>query len=177
MTNKLVKILILGTATVSMTACGATTNGLGKALAQKAASQAVASQLAANKSPDEDATTTVITQTTTTSIASLNMEPECQAIATKVAAVDARISAANDVINGGNNVEGEAAVSVASTAAAHSGAAQVIGKVPFGGLFAKTAMDSVAKSGKKKVKKAKKELSKATLERAKLEGMYAGKGC
>lgn len=177
MANKLVKTLILGTATLSMTACGATTNGLGSALAQKAASQAVASQLAANESPADDATATVITQTTTTSIASLNMAPECQAIATKVAAVDARISAANDVINGGNNMGGEAAVSVASTAAAHSGAAQIIGKVPFGGLFAKAAMDGVANSGKKKMKKAKKDLNKATLERAKLEGLYAGKGC
>ena len=177
MTNKKIKFLILGAAAVSMTACGATTNGLGKAMAQKAAAQAVASQLAAKESPDDVTTATVTTQTTTTSVASLNMAPECQAIANKVADVDARISAANDIINGGNSVGGEMAASVASTAAVHSGAAQVMAKVPFGGLFAKAAMDGVAKSGEKKMKNAQKDLNKATLERAKLEGMYAGKGC
>jgi hypothetical protein len=180
MVSTSIKILFLTTATLSLAACGATTNGLGKALAQKAASQAITAQMASDEPMITETTTTsttVVMPATTTNIASLNMAPECQAIATKVAAVDARILAANEILNGGDNVAGQAVASVATQAAVHNGAAQVIGKVPFGGLFAKAAMDGVSNSGKKKAKRATKDLNKATLERAKLEGMYAGKGC
>jgi len=180
MTGTSLKILVLTATTVSLTACGATTNGLGNALAQKAVSQAVASRMAADEPVIAETTvrtTTVVTPVDETLLVSSEMSPQCREIATKMAATDARIESANVTINGGENIAGQAAASVATQAALHNGAASVISKVPFGGLFAKAAMDSAANSGKKKIAKAQKDLSKATLQRAKLEGMYAGKGC
>lgn len=180
MTRNSLKFLFLATAAVSLTACGASTGGFASAMAQKAVSEAVASKMAADEpvvTEINTSTTTVMTPSETSLLVDADLSPECQKIATKMTETNARITSANEVIGSGQGIGGQAAAAAASQAAVHGGAAQVISKVPFGGLFAKAAMDSVANSGKKKVAKAQKDLEKATLERAKLEGIYAGKGC
>ena len=176
-------LLIITTALSLLSACGATTGGLQNAVAQKVASQAVTSAMASRNSgvvtPEAIETTAVETTIDAQSVTPVQVSKKCASIATKLAALDLEIDEANNVIVGanGSNVAGGLAASVATQGALHGGAAQVIGKVPFGGLFAKAAMDGMANSGKKKIAKAQRKIQKATLEKAKLEGMYAGKGC
>jgi len=171
------KLVLMATAVMGVTACGASTGGLQNALAQKVASDAIQSTIANDE-------TTVVTTVTTETVAitpevSDTMSPKCKKVALKMAELDARIAIANETISKGNgaNMAGQAAAAAASQGAMHAGAAQVIGKVPFGGLFAKAAMDKVANSGKKKIAKAQKDIQKATLERAKLEGKFSGLNC
>lgn len=168
------KIILFSTLALSLSACGASTGGLKNAIAQKVASEAVQKTMATN----EAAAVSVVT-TETIIVDPASADPKCAALATKIVAVDQRILEANEIIAGANgtNVAGGLATAAATQGAMHAGAAQVIGKVPFGGLFAKAAMDGVANKGKKKAAKAQKSLQKSTLEKAKLEGMYAGKGC
>lgn len=165
------KLILISAMALSISACGATTGGLKGAIAQKVASEAVRSAVTEN---EPVAVTTVTTETVYVE----NNDPKCAAIQTKMMAVDQRILEANETLGtNGTNVVGGVATAAATQGAMHAGAAQVIGKVPFGGLFAKAAMDKVGNSGKKKQAKAQKSLQKASLEKAKLEGMYAGKGC
>lgn len=170
--------LALGLSVIGLSGCGATTGGVQNALAQKMASEAV------QKAMENDETAVVTTVTTETVAVTPvdvteDMSPDCEKVAMKMVKVDTRIAAANEVIATGNSsvVAGQAAAAATSSGAAHMGAAQAISKVPFGGLFAKKALDGMANSGKKKIAKAEKDLQKATLERAKLEGRYAGMNC
>jgi len=166
---KTASLLILGLAGLSLSACGATSGGLAQSLAQTAASKAVASSSA----PAPQIQTTAAAET------ALPADAKCEAIAVKMAETDAVIASSNEIITGAaqSQAAGQAVASGASTAAVHSGAAGALARVPFGGLFAKAAMDTMANSGQKKAAKAQKELDKAVLRKAKLSGLYAGRNC
>ena len=165
---KTTSLLILGLAGLSLSACGATSGGLAQSLAQQAATKAVA--------PSSSAPAT---QTTTVAEADLPTDAKCEVIAAKMAEADAVIANSNEVISGAaqSQAAGQAVTSGASTAAVHTGAAGALARVPFGGFFAKAAMDTMANSGQKKAEKAQKELDKAVLRKAKLSGLYAGRNC
>lgn len=166
---KTTSLIILGLTGLSLSACGATSGGLAQSLAQKAAVQAVTSP--STQSPSM--------QTAAIAEPVIAKDAKCETIALKMAETDATIDESNMIISGAaqGNVAGQAVAAGASQAALHTGAAGALARVPFGGLFAKAAMDTVANSGKKKAEAAQKQLEKATLRKAKLSGLYAGRNC
>ena len=126
--------------------------------------------------------TSKVTPTTTPATVqapTVDSNMDCAALTTEMAEVDATIMAANKTLgnSGRANVAGQVAATGASQAAMRSGAAGAIAKVPFGGLFAKSAMDAVANSGKRKAEQAQADLQNANLRKASLSGLYAGKNC
>lgn len=160
-------LLMTGVMAVSLAACGATTGGLAQSLATKAALQSVSS---ADSTPSTAATA---------QLPMVDSHMDCAALTAELATVDAIITASNDTIHGagGTNLAGQVAATGASQAALHSGAASALAKVPFGGFFAKKAMDTVANSGAKKMEQAQADLQNANLHKASLTGLYAGKNC
>jgi len=160
-------LIMSGLLAVSLSACGATTGGLAQSMAKQAAIGAVTSNNASTAAP-------IATQ-----VVSVDSSMDCAALAKEISDVDAIIFASNETISGsgGSNIAGGLAAAGASQAAAHSGAAQALAKVPFGGLFAKKAMDSVANAGRKKVEAAQADLQNANMRKASLSGLYAGKNC
>ena len=104
---------------------------------------------------------------------------DCATLMTEIAKTDAIILASSETITGagGANFAGQAAAAAGSQVALQNGAAGALAKVPFGGLFAKAAVDKVANSGKRKTQKAQADLQSANLRKAKLSGLYAGKNC
>lgn len=164
---KTTTLLISGLTAISLSACGATTGGLAQSMAKKAAYDAVTSK--ANSTPAPVATQAV----------SIDYSMDCAALAKEMSDVDAIIIASNTVISGSgtSNMVGGLAAAGASQAAARSGAASALAKVPFGGMFAKKALDSLANSGKKKVEAAQADLQNANMRKASLAGLYAGKNC
>lgn len=161
------KILMTGLLAVSLSACGATTGGLAKSMAKKAAIQSVSSQSPTTSAP------------TTAQLPVVDGHMDCAALTVELAKVDRIINASNETIagSGGANIAGKAAAAGASQAALHTGAASALAKVPFGGLFARKAMDTVANSGAQKVEQAQADLQNANLHKASLSGLYAGKNC
>ncbi|CAM3832322.1 hypothetical protein [Litorimonas haliclonae] len=162
-------LLILGLAGLSLSACGATSGGVAQSLAQQAAMRTVTPAPAQAVSAESEVTADPI----------IVADAKCETIAAKMAEADTTIANSQAIIAkaGQSNVAGQAVASGASTAAVHSGAAGALAKVPFGGFFAKAAMDKAANSGRKKAAKAQKELDKAVLRKAKLSGLYAGRNC
>ncbi len=162
-------LLILGLAGLSLSACGATSGGVTQSLAQQAGMRAV------SPTPVQSAPV----QTAIAPDPVIAADAKCETIAVKMAEADATIAKSNAVITGAeqSDMAGQIAVAGASQAAVHSGAAGALARVPFGGLFAKAAMDTAATSGRKKAEAAQRELDKATLRKAKLSGLYAGKNC
>lgn len=164
-------LLILGLAGLSLSACGATSGGVAQSLAQQAAMRAV--------TPTPTPAETPLLQSSVSDEPILVADAKCETIAVKMAEADATIANSQAIIAGAgqSNIAGQAAAAGASQAAIHSGAAGALAKVPFGGFFAKAAMDTAANSGRKKAEAAQKELEKATLRKAKLSGVYAGRNC
>jgi len=162
-------LLILGLAGLSLSACGATSGGVAQSLAQQAAMRAVTPTPAQAVAAESEITADPI----------VVADAKCETIAVKMAEADATIANSQAIIAGAgqSNMAGQAAAAGASQAAIHSGAAGALAKVPFGGFFAKAAMDTAANSGRKKAEAAQKELDKATLRKAKLSGLYAGRNC
>jgi len=160
-------LLITGLTALSLSACGATTGGMAKSMAKQAAVNTVSSKVTSTAAPS------------TVQAPNVDSTMDCAALSTEMAEVDAIIDAANKTLgnSGRANVAGQVAATGASQAALHSGAAGALAKVPFGGLFAKSAMDAVANSGKKKAEKAQADLQNANLRKANLSGLYAGKNC
>ena len=150
-------------AAVSLCACGATTGGVAGTMAQQAAMQTISSP----------------TPTPAAQPAIVNGDADCTSLSAQLAEVNALINQSNQTIaaSGGVNVAGKVAATGASHVALHNGAAGALAKVPFGGLFAKAAVDSVANAGKRKAAKAQADLQNATLRKATLTGLYAGKNC
>lgn len=161
------KFLMTGLLAVSLSACGATTGGLAKSMAKKAAVQTASSQLSPTSEP-------AIAQ-----FPAVDSHMDCAALTVELAKVDAIIIESNGTINGSGSADmaGNIAAAGASQAALHNGAASALAKVPFGGLFAKKAMDTMANSGAKKVEQAQADLQAANLHKASLTGLYAGKNC
>lgn len=160
-------LIISGLTAISLSACGATTGGLAQSMAKQAAIGAVTSNTPTTAAP-------VAMQSV-----SVDNSMDCFALTKEISDVDAIILASNETISGSgsSNLAGGLAAAGASQAAASSGAAQALAKVPFGGLFAKKAMDSVANAGRKKVEAAQADLQNATMRKASLSGLYAGKNC
>ncbi|RKQ68920.1 hypothetical protein DES40_1695 [Litorimonas taeanensis] len=183
-TRKTAQFLLASALAVSLSACGASTGGLAKSLAKDAAMKTVSNQVSPQTVapsvvsaplPDAAASTE---PTPTPIVRRAKTNKKCKAIAEEMNEIDANIVAYTEIINnGGSSLAGQAAATGASHAAVHSGAANALMKVPFGGLFAKSAIDSLANSGAKKVEKAQKDLEKANLRKATLTGLYTGKDC
>lgn len=152
---------------LSLSACGATTGGIAKSMAKQAAVKSVSSKVSPTAAP------------AAVQAPVINGDMDCAALTTEMAEVDAIIATSNKTLgnSGRANVTGKVAATGASQAALHSGAAGAIAKVPFGGLFAKAAMDKVANSGAKKAEQAQADLQNANLRKASLSGLYAGKDC
>lgn len=161
------KILMTGLLAVSLSACGATTGGLAKSMAKKAAIQSASSQLSLTSAP------------ATAQFSAIDSHMDCAALTVELAKVDVIISESNNTIDGAGSADmaGKMAATGASQAALHSGAVSALAKVPFGSLFAKKAMDTMANSGAKKVEQAQADLQNANLHKASLSGLYAGKNC
>lgn len=160
-------LLMTGLVALGLGACSATTGSVAKSMAGQAAMQAAASKSA------QPATAAAV------EAPAVDTSMDCAALTEEMTEVDAIIAASNKTINGAGtaDIAGKAAAAGASQAALHTGAAGALARVPFGGLFAKSAMDSVANSGQKKVAKAQSELQSANLRKATLTGLYAGKNC
>lgn len=161
------KLLMTGLLAVSLSACGATTGGLTQSLAKKAAMQSVSSQVSTSSAP------------AAVQFTAIDSHMDCAALTVELAKVDAIINESNETIAGAGsaNMAGQVAATGASQAALHSGAASALAKVPFGGLFAKKAMDTMANAGARKVEQAEADLQTANLHKASLSGLYAGKDC
>ena len=185
--NTITKMTLISVAALSMAACGATTGGVAGSGAVKA--QAMMAEAPAPAPASESRTYTAqpaevpITASDMSAAVTAPM-PEarskaCTKLYAQIAEQDVIIADANNVLNGGTagDTAAKLGTSIATQAALHNGAAQVMGKVPFGGLFAKAGMDYAASSGERKAKAARDNLNNATLKRAKLAGKYEGKGC
>ena len=159
-------LLITSLAALSLSACGATTGGMAKSMAKNAAVKSV------TKASPTSAPASVQSPM-------VNSNMDCAALTTQMAEVDATIMAANKTLgnSGTANFAGQAAAAAGSQVALQNGAAGALAKVPFGGLFAKAAVDRVANSGKRKAEKAQADLQAANLRKASLSGLYAGKNC
>jgi len=160
-------LLISGLIAIFLSACGATTGGVAKSIAKQAAMKSVSSKVSPTAAP------------ATVQAPAVDSNMDCAVLATEMAEVDATIMAANKTLgnSGAATIAGQAAATGASQAALHSGAAGALAKVPFGGLFAKSAMNAVANSGKKKTEQAQADLQNANLRKASLSGLYVGKNC
>jgi hypothetical protein len=160
-------LLMTGLLTLSLSACGATTGGLAKSLAKQAAIQSASA-------PASISPTSVTTQ-----LPAVDHNMDCAGLSTELADVDALINTSNKTIAGSGraNVAGKIAATGASQAALRSGATSALSKIPFGGLFAKKAMDTAANTEVKKVQQAQANLQSANLRKATLSGLYAGKNC
>jgi len=160
-------LLITGLTALSLSACGATTGGIAKSMAKQTAVSSVTSKVTPTAAP------------AAVQAPIIDGTMDCAALTTEMAEVDATIMAANKILgnSGSANLAGQVAATGASQAALHSGAAGALAKVPFGGLFAKSAMDVVANSGKRKAEQAQADLQNANLRKASLTGLYAGKNC
>jgi len=160
-------LLITSLMAFSLSACGATTGGVAKSMAKQADMKSVSSKI----SPTDAAATA--------QAPIVNTAMDCAALTTEMAEVDAIIAASNKTLSGSGraDVAGKVTATGASQAMLHSGAAGALAKVPFGGLFAKSAMDTVANSGRKKAETAQADLQSANLRKASLSGLYAGKNC
>lgn len=160
-------LLITSLMALSLSACGATTGSIAKSMAKQAAVNSVSSKV--SPTPTVSAVQAPVVDSTM----------DCAALTVQMAEVDAAIMTANQTLgnSGRANVAGKVAATGASQAALRSGATGAIAKVPFGGLFAKAAMDRVANSGEKKAAQAQADLQNANLRKASLSGLYAGKDC
>lgn len=163
-------LLICGIAAVSLSACGGTTGVVAKNLAKNAAMSSAATQLV---------TPTSVPTSAAMQVQVVDNNMDCEALTKEMAAVDETIRVSNKTLasTGGATFAGQAAAAGASQAALHSGGARALAKVPFGGLFAKTAMDAAANAGRKKAERAQADLQNANLRKASLSGLYAGKNC
>jgi len=160
-------LIFTGLLALSLSACGATTGGLAQSMAKQAAIGAVTSN------------TSTATAPVAVQAVSIDSSMDCAALTQEIKEVDAIILASNETISGsaGSNLASGLAATGASQVATRTGAAQALAKVPFGGLFAKKAMDSVANAGLKKVEAAQVDLQNANMRKASLSGLYAGKNC
>jgi len=160
-------LLIISAVTgLSFSACS-TTGGLAESLAKQTAMSSITSKATVSATP------------TITQAPIVDGTMDCAALSAELSKVNTTIKTSHAIISGSgqSNIAGQVAATGASQAALHSGAAGAIAKIPFGGLFAKKAMDSVSNSGQKKVEKAQAELQNANLRKASLTGLYAGKNC
>jgi len=166
-------VLITSVLALSLSACGATTGGVTKSLAKQAAISTISQQI---QNQENMAT---LTEPAPATVQPVEADKKCVTLAAQIAETDEIIAQATTTIDGagGANIAGQAAAAGASQLALQNGAAGALAKVPFGGLFARSAMNSIANSGKKKVEKAQKSLNKAKLRKARLSGLYAGKNC
>lgn len=165
------KLILGGLAAISLSACGATTGGVAKSMAKQAAVQT--------------ARTAVMPETQTpvtasqSHMATLDPQANCASLSAELTAVNADIIAANQTLEtaGGSDFASRSAVAGLSQAAVRGGASRALSKVPFGRMFAKSAIDSVADSARMEAEKAEADLQNANLRKANLTGLYAGKGC
>jgi|GEM_PF-2770898 len=165
---KMSSLIITGLLAGSLSACGASIGGLAQSMAKKAAVDAASAKIA----PQETTQTAVVTE-----VPEIDSSMDCAALSAEIQETDAAITAANETLGGSAaaNVKSDAVNAGASYALAKTGAAGAVSRVPFGGLFAKSAKDAVAKSDQKKIEQAKTDLQNANMRKASLTGLYAGK--
>lgn len=163
-TKKIALGLLVGATFMTLGACGATTGGVAKTVAAPAVVEKTT------------VTKTTVVAPATVKVGKVNSDTSCEQLTVKMAQIDAEMAdnqAIIEKVEGGQFATGAAEAGVAQ-GVAMSGVAS---KVPFGGMFANSLIGAKGKSDRKKAAKAKKALVKSTYERAKVEGLYAGKGC
>ena len=103
----------------------------------------------------------------------------CEQLTAEIATVDGLLAEANMASgeSAANNVANSAINAGARYGIAKTGAASVVGKVPFGGSLLNSALNSRAKSAEKKRLAAQDTAQNAAVRRSSLMGIYTGKGC
>jgi len=159
--------LMISLMAISLSACGATTGGVAKSQAQQAAVKPVSSELVTPQTSE-----TLETSTTDTFAHDANMD--CAALSSKMVELDTIISSSNTLI--AKSESSEMTNNLAKAGASRM-ASKALSKVPFAGMFAKSAVDSLTKSERVKMEQAQINLLDANLRKANLSGLYAGKNC
>ena len=156
MKNSLIlKILACGAA-LTLGACSATTGGT-------ASNVNASSQAAQSLQPSQPGDANLTCEQLTAEIASVETLLADANMASGESAAD---NVANSAINAG-----------ARYGIAKSGAASVVGRVPFGGSLLNSALNSRAKSAEKKRMAAQNTAQNAAVRRSSLMGIHTGKGC
>lgn len=160
-----------------LSACSATTSGVSNAAkpqAKPATTTAVVNKVAP-KAPEAKPTTMASVKPAATGDASLT----CDQLKMEIGAADAVLAQANidGQETGDRNIADDATGAAVRYGVAKSGAANVIGRVPFGMKMFNGALNSRSKAAKKKRLEAQKMAQNAAVRRSSLAGIYTGKGC
>ena len=164
---KVTQLIIIGFAGLSVSACGATTGGVAKSIAQKSAVNAVTSKVVS-------APTTEVVQRPTLDTSFQDVSMDCAALTTQMAELDTTIEASNVVIA---ESESSKMTNDLAKAGASAAASKALSKIPFAGMFAKSAVKNVMNQDQVKLEKAQLDIQDANLRKANLSGLYAGKNC
>ncbi len=165
---KQTSILAASTAVLLLSACSATTSGVANTVKSQAKSSVV-------KSVTSTPTSSVALQPNQVGDASLT----CDQLKMEIGSVDALLAQANtdSQESRAGNVGNQASNAAVRYGVAKSGAANVLGKVPFGMKMFNSALNSRAKAAEKKRVEAQNTAQNAAVRRSSLMGIYTGKGC
>jgi len=164
---KITQSIIIGLMGLSVSACGATTGGVAKSIAQKTAVNAVSSKIVT-------APTTEAVQTSAIDTSFQDASIDCATLTAQMTELDSTIEASNAVIT---NSESSKMTDDLTQKGMSMAASKALSSVPFAGLFAKSAVKSVMGQNQVKLEEAQLNLQDANLRKANLSGLYAGKNC
>ena len=160
---KVTQLIIIGFAGLSVSACGATTGGVAKSIAQKSVTSKVVS-----------APSTELVQRPALDTSFQDVSMDCAALTTQMAELDSTIEASSVVIA---ESESSKMTNDLAKAGASAAASKALSKIPFAGMFAKSAVKNVMNQDQVKLEKAQLDIQDANLRKANLSGLYAGKNC
>lgn len=173
--SKTKSVFTASVAIALLSACSATTSGVTNAVKSQAKSSAMKTVVSKVAPSAKTTTSSVALQPNQMSGASMT----CDQLKMEIGSVDAVLAQAN--VDGQESRAGNVANQTTNTAVrygvAKSGAANVLGKVPFGMSMFNSALNSRAKAAEKKRLEAQAEAQNAAVRRSSLMGIYTGKGC
>lgn len=158
-----------------LSACSATTSGVTNAVKSQAKSSATKTVVSKVAPSAKTTTSSVVLQPAQTADASMT----CDQLKMEIGSVDAVLAQANvdGQNNGDRNITDDATGAAVRYGVAKSGAANVLGRVPFGMSMFNSALNSRAKAAEKKRLEAQATAQNAAVRRSSLMGIYTGKGC
>lgn len=160
-------ILITGLAALSLSACGATTGGVAKSLAEKTAVPA------SSKQDDIMLAVDVIPEPTLDAVKLTGNEMGCETLVAELKQTEDVIQSSNEILT---KSESNKMANELAKAGASKLANKALSNVPFVGMFAKRSVTQVMNRGVD-IQQTQATLQEANLRKATLTGMYAGKNC
>ena len=161
------KTLIVSLTVLSLSACGATTGGVAKSMAQKTAGPTSSNQedflLAVDVLPEP-------------ALDGVNLTADdmgCETLVAELKQTEGVIQSTSNILT---KSESNQMANELAKAGASKLASKALSSVPFAGLFAKRSVSQVMNGGVD-IQHTQATLQEASLRKATLTGMYAGKNC